>query len=183
MNASLAERRYSILQRFIPEHFTGAEIGVFKGHFSKVLLRKRPKKLFLVDPWYRLGAEWHWVKGENASTLDAFNGILHDFDQEIRAGIVVPVVEFSTTFLITAPKGSFDFVYLDSSHSYEETLAELSLVAPLLSQMGVLLGDDWHDDPTHRHYGVARAVNEYTNAGKCQHLFTPSMNQWGVKFT
>ena len=182
MNDDLARVRLNILTDYIPEGFIGAEIGVFKGHFSKVLLEKKPEKLFLIDPWYRLSDRWTWVKTENSSTLDAFNNILRDFDPYIRSGTVVPVVDFSRNFLMTAPKASFDFIYIDASHSYSDTFEEILLSQSLLKSDGVLLGDDWHDDPLHRHYGVAKAVKEFIENGICELLFAPIAGQWGVKF-
>merc|ERR1711862_814544 len=35
-------------------------------------------------------------------------------------------------------------VYLDSSHTYEETLIETELAWAVLAPGGVMLGDDWH---------------------------------------
>lgn len=183
MNEHLAELRYQILEPYIPEGFVGGEIGVFKGHFSRVLLRKKPKKLYLVDPWYRVGNSWTWVKGQNPSTLDAFNEIMRYFDAEIRAGTVVPVPEFSIEFMRIAPMHSFDLLYLDSSHSYADTVAELELARRLLKPNGVLLGDDWHIDPEHRHYGVAKAVLECVDKGEAQMLFSPKELQWGLRYT
>src|SRR5438093_2529622 len=39
----------------------GAEIGVFRGHFSDILLEKlRPSKLYLVDHWTLEGSYFDW---------------------------------------------------------------------------------------------------------------------------
>src|SRR5262249_7977252 len=54
-----------------------------------------------------------------------------------------------------------DFVYVDSSHRYEKTLQELEAVAPIIADDGVILGDDWIIEVTHRHHGLMRAVNEF----------------------
>ena len=109
------------MEPYIPEGFVGAEIGVFKGHFSRVLFRKNPKKLYLVDPWYRFGSTWQWVSNQNPSTIDAFNQIMFDFDEEIRSGVIEPIPEYSVEFLKFLPNNHLDFLYLYFSHSYEVT--------------------------------------------------------------
>lgn len=181
MNNDVAAVKFNFLSKYIPDNFIGAEIGVFKGHFSSLLLSKNPRKLFLVDPWYRLSAEWGWVRTENPSTFDAFINIMLDFKKEINEGVVIPVPDFSANFLKCAPLGCFDFVYIDSSHSYEDTLQEISLSIPLLKPGGLILGDDWHDDPSHRHFGVAKAVNKYIDSGELKQVFKPQYMQWGLR--
>jgi len=40
---------------YVPEGTIGAEVGVFRGHFSELILRRqKPKKLYLIDPWRKL---------------------------------------------------------------------------------------------------------------------------------
>jgi predicted O-methyltransferase YrrM len=103
------------------------------------------------------------------------------FAQQINARTVVQLPEFRTTFLRSTPDNSLDFIYLDSSHDYENTKMELELCFKALKPGGVLLGDDWHDDPNHRHSGVARAVREVLETGPHTSLFQPKDCQWGVK--
>ena len=182
MNDKSAQTRWAIIKDYIQPGSVGVELGVFKGHFSPYLLTAKPRTLFLVDPWYRLGANWRWVKDQDSSTLNAFQEILTRFKTEINSGTAVPVVDFSVPFLNTLSPKSLDFIYLDSSHAYEDTKNEIAAASRVLKDDGVLLGDDWRDDPQHRHYGVAKAVKEYIDAGKCTPLFNPKDCQWGVKF-
>lgn len=182
MNEQNAKDRWSVIEKYIPDNSIGVELGVFKGHLSPYFLKKNPKKLFLVDPWYRLGPEWSWVKNQDPSCLHAFQDILVNFEEQINSGVIIPVVEFSCTFLKGIDSKSLDFIYLDSSHSYEDTFNELSAASTALKDNGVLLGDDWHNDPTHRHYGVTKAVKEFVENDKCELLFEPVLAQWGVRF-
>ena len=108
--------------------------------------------------------------------------ILQTFEHQIKAGTVVPIVEFSKIFLSTAPPKYFDFIYLDTSHEYHNTIDELSLIPNILKPNGILLGDDWREDISHKHYGVTKAVKEFIAAGRCKLLFTPINLQWGVTF-
>lgn len=180
MNERSAMLRWSIIEKYIPSGGVGAEIGVFKGHLSPHFLTKSPQKMYLVDPWYRLSPTWSWVIGQDNSTLNAFNHITKLFEKEINAGIMVPVVDFSVPFLKGIAPQSLDFVYLDSSHLYEDTVKELEVCLRSLKENGVLLGDDWHDDENHRHYGVAKAVKEAIDKGMYESLFDPEYEQWGL---
>lgn len=68
----IAERRRWIL-RYAKKGGVGVEFGVFRGHFSVVILREiQPKKLYLVDPWTKLGREYFdW--GEKPEKVDYTN--------------------------------------------------------------------------------------------------------------
>jgi SAM-dependent methyltransferase len=182
MSSEDAEWRWSVIRHWVPEGGTGAELGVFKGDFSALLLRKSPKRLYLVDPWYRAAPIWSWVRNEDRSTVAALRNILERFQAEIEAGQVVPIVDYSVPFLQSLPPHSLDFCYLDSSHSYEGTVAELAAIERVLRPRGVLLGDDWREDEHHRHHGVCRAVREWLDSGRAVQLFAPENRQWGLSY-
>lgn len=180
MNASSAAQRFNIISKWLPKDAIGVEAGVFKGAFSKELV-KITRKLYLCDPWYRLSPTWNWVTNENNSTYDAFLGIMKDFENEIKAQTVIPVVDFAKNFFLTAPSAYFDFIYLDTAHAYEGTIEELELGIKILKPGGVFCGDDWHDDIHHKHYGVTKAIKEFISHGRCSLLFPPSNLQWCLK--
>jgi cephalosporin hydroxylase len=60
--------------------------------------------------------------------------------------------------------GHLDWAYVDSSHAYDHTLKELRLLARKVNASGVIAGDDWREDPSHRHHGICRAVREFITA-------------------
>jgi hypothetical protein len=166
--ARFAEERRWILS-FAKKGGIGAELGVFRGHFSEVIADElRPRKLFLVDMW-RLqseGYEWGGPYTNNGrltteqAMLDAKNRMV-PFERQTE---VVILETFSQTFIANFSSYSvekLDFVYLDTSHDYKLTLEELDLIAPLIADDGVILGDDWYPDVTHYDHGVMRAVNEW----------------------
>jgi len=57
-----------------------------------------------------------------------------------------------------------DFVYLDSTHTFEDTFSELVAIDKVLSSDGVILGDDWRPDRACKHHGVFRAVHKFTRS-------------------
>ena len=70
------ELRRPFIEQYLPKNGIGAELGVFKGVFSSVLLETtKPKKLHLIDPWYFLSTEWSW-SNELRSTVDTVLNIL-----------------------------------------------------------------------------------------------------------
>lgn len=156
--------RISFLREYIHSGSRGAELGVFTGAFTDWILALNPSVLYLVDPWYRQGSRWEWA-ADKPSTLESLVSILQLFSTEINAGIVIPVVEYSENFLRTLPKGALDWVYIDSTHAYEQTLIELLLACHVVGEDGIILGDDCNEAPKARHHGVYQAVKELEAAG------------------
>lgn len=165
--ASVARRspatdpRTPFVRTVIPKGGVGAELGVFRGHFSSVLHQHaEPIRLHLIDPWYLLTPEWHWGTGDR-STVNAVRRILKQWKSEIEDGSVVVHIGDDRDVLWSFDDESLDWAYIDSSHAYEHTLDELRILDAKLRPGGVIAGDDWHPDPSHRHHGIHRAVCEF----------------------
>jgi hypothetical protein len=139
----------------------GAEIGVHKGGFSRVLLdHARPSRLHLMDAWYLEGEEWTWGAG-NRSTIAALVNIIGHYQRELISGQVVLNIGWDLDLLPAFPDGYFDWVYLDTSHQYEQTAKELELLRTKVKATGIISGDDWYASPADPHHGVFKAVNEF----------------------
>ena len=173
--------RVPFLRSVIPPDGVGAEIGVFQGHFSGVLLREaRARTLHLIDPWYLLTPEWHWGRGDR-STVNAVRRIRRRWRREIADGRVVIHVGDDRQVLAAFPDASLDWVYIDSSHAYEHTREELDLLRHKVTTAGVIAGDDWQPDPGHPHHGVFRAVNEFVEQkGTTVIHADPTTRQWAI---
>jgi hypothetical protein len=86
--------------------------------------------------------------------------------------------------LPTFEEGYFDWMYFDTTHTYEQTVKELAMAAKLVKPDGIICGDDWRDDPSHPHYGVRRAVEEFCAASDFKLVYSsPNDRQWAVKRT
>jgi Methyltransferase domain len=170
--------------RVLAPHFepgmVGAELGVFKGAFLDHLLSSKPKHLYAVDPWYRQGPQWNWADGEK-STVRALIRILDAFAEEISAGLLEPRLELSQEFLAQLPDDSLDWVYIDTTHSYKQTLIELELSCRKVKAVGIISGDDFYSDENHVHYGVYKAVTEIVTAGKLRLLVDGDHSQFVCK--
>ena len=60
-----------------------------------------------------------------------------------------------------AGRPGLDFIYLDTSHSFEDTLRELRSCSRILAPDGVIVGDDWVPERAHPHHGVFLAVHAF----------------------
>jgi hypothetical protein len=176
-----ARTRGPIVADLLPKRGVGAEIGVYKGRFSTVLLRaSEAERLHLVDAWYLLTPEWHWGVGDR-STVNALRRILRRFRTEIEAGRVEVHVGNDLDVLRLMPDHSLDWAYIDSSHVYEHTVAELALLDRKVRPGGVIAGDDWRPDPDHPHHGVHRAVTEFLGANDYELRYADAGNrQWAI---
>ena len=161
---STRSQKCAFLSQYVVKDGVGVELGVLWGHFSEVILREfRPRTLYLVDLWD--------TQGESFDIEGAYTdfGRLRPADcyaqvKQIEArhpGVVAVVKEDAATFLSRYQGEPFDWVYVDTSHTYDDTLRELRLIAERLKPDGVILGDDWIADPWHPHYEVCRAVHTF----------------------
>ncbi|MBW4611969.1 MAG: class I SAM-dependent methyltransferase [Desmonostoc vinosum HA7617-LM4] len=183
-NIEIRNKRYRIqfIEQFLPKNGIGAELGVFKGHLSPILLEStNAKKLHLIDPWYTLKPHWLWANG-NQSTVDGLIKVLRSFKEELEDGRIVVHVGDDLQVLPTFPDKYFDWVYIDTSHAYEQTKQELQILASKVKDDGVIAGDDWRPNPSHRHHGVYKAVNEFIVSKKYEIIYSNEHNvQWAIK--
>lgn len=133
----LAEKGYTV----------GAEVGVFGGYFSEVLLKNIPNlELTCVDVW-------GWGKYQRA-------------EEECLARLAPYNVRIIKNYSVEAAKevddNSLDFVYIDAAHDYENVKADLKAWAPKVKVGGIIAGDDFYDFPSGKG-GVMRAATEFTS--------------------
>lgn len=150
-NGRLLATRFEMLD-LMPRNATVAEIGVADGDFSaEILKRCNPRTLFLIDLWssdrYRDG-----------------KGIVKDrFREQIESGQVILQPGYSTEILKDFNQETFDWVYIDTDHTYSTTAQELLLAEWVVKNDGKILGHDFCTASAGRGvvYGVVQAVNEF----------------------
>jgi methyltransferase family protein len=159
------DERSRIADMVLPKGGIGAEIGVFTGLFSRALARiTEPRMLYLVDGWETIWGErypnWGPYTAEGRlKTRTAMNAAIRR--TAFLQDRVVIVVGNGQEWLASLEDSFLDWVYLDTMHTYEGTLAELSLIAPKLKPGGVILCDDCHPDPAALHHGAFVAITEF----------------------
>jgi hypothetical protein len=162
--------RQCILDR-LPKHSTGAEIGVYKGEFSEMLVRTlQPKKLHLIDPWkFEVDPDYErsWYGGTVGKNQKSMDDIYDSVVKKFRRNF--PAVEIhrngSAQCSVNFPDGYFDWIYIDGNHQYEFVKQDLELYFAKVKPGGLVSGDDygnvgWWDD------GVTRAVDEAIGSGR-----------------
>lgn len=159
-NAStlVSERAYAILSRAMPvatrEHRQAviAEIGVYAGRLSTLILQQPWTRLLMVDLWKIMPgcdipqATWDKLR-EQAIINTSFAA---DRRQVIRGD--------SATIGNMCPSGIFDLVFIDGDHSYEGCARDILAWEHAVKPGGYFGG---HDYKHAAHPGVTQAVDEY----------------------
>ncbi len=181
----IADRRF--LAALLPKNGVGAEVGVFTGLFSTVLLEiAKPRHVYFVDPWWEvfgpLYPDWgSYTAYGKLRTRVAYEVACRRISSSAERAQTDVIVDFATSFFERMPDRIFDWVYLDSTHTYNGTVAELASVRSKLKSGAIIAGDDWQGDPSHKHHGVAKAVTEAVSRGEYEALERLPAWQWTVR--
>ena len=139
---------------------TGVEVGVFRGDYSRHLLKTwAGVHLVGVDPYIRY-PESVYKDGCNVEDMEEMrDAVIAEFGAEKRYRLVLkPSLEAVEQFA----NESLDFVYLDSNHSYESGSADLAAWWPKVRVEGIMGGHDLygrHD--RYQEADIFRAVWEF----------------------
>jgi hypothetical protein len=146
------------LIKLLPKNSVGAEIGVWKGQFSKILLDTvEPKMLYLIDPWE--GDVMSGDKnGNDIVTINLDDYFISNIIPEFSFIHNCKVLKAESNILQLFPDEHLDWVYIDGCHEYECIQHDLEVSLPKVKQGGYILGHDFNADffP-----GVVAAVNDF----------------------
>ena len=184
--ALLGNKRRGDFLELLPKGSVGAEVGVFRGHFTKhILERVRPSRLHLIDGWWRLYGEhfpnWGWyTRFGRLKTRDAYASVERTAARHDGGKSTVMHVGDAAECLRSFDDSYFDWVYIDSAHDYEHTKAVLEIVKNKVKPGGTILGHDWEENPCHVHHGVCKAVNDFMKERGWKLLKTDDFSQWCI---
>jgi hypothetical protein len=142
-----------VLLAQLPPGGVAAELGVDQGDFTQAILRlARPRQLHLVDSWA--------TKRYND---DKAQRVKDRFADQIAAGQVTLRRQLSLAAAPTFEDASLDWIYIDSSHAYGVTAAELRAYAPKIKPGGIIAGHDYSMGNWIKgfRFGVIEAVHEF----------------------
>lgn len=151
-HAKLIPSRKELLE-LLPKDGVVAELGVDKGDFSQLILSiNKPKKLHLVDFW-----------GSKRYNQDKRRKVEQMFKEQIENNKVEINLGLSTVVESSFDNEYFDWIYIDTDHSYATTIQELKLYAPKIKKGGIIAGHDyilgnWNGLVR---YGVIEAVHQF----------------------
>lgn len=152
VNTKLLTNRNKMLD-FLPNGGIVAELGVNKGEFSCEIFKKcKPEVLHLVDSWS--SERYHGGLRTIVETT---------FKEEISLGRVQIHQGSSTEVAACFTDGFFDWIYIDTDHSYNITKAELQAYKNKIKPGGIIAGHDYILGNWGRilRYGVMEAVHEF----------------------
>lgn len=175
-NWCLAPRDFLLAQ--MPRGKRGAEIGVWKGHFSANLLeRLRPEKLYLIDPWVIQASEdydgaWYHSDRMTQSDMDAVHAsVCQRFADAISRGQIEVCRKQSVESAADFEDESLDWVYIDGDHRYDAVLADLEAWYRVVKPGGMIAVDDFIDTKTWYSDEVCRAVETFVKDHPCRTVF------------
>lgn len=150
------------LMAALPKGTVGAEIGVLRGKFARIILDKaRPSLLYLVDAWsakaYDAEVDHMGAYDDQDYHEDNLDVVLETFADELCLGEVKIKRGLSVEIASRSKKQSLDWIFIDARHDYESVLADLRAWAPIVREDGMISG---HDFKT-RNSGVANAVHKF----------------------
>ena len=151
-NITMLKNRSKLLE-MLPKHGIVAELGVNRGEFSLEIMQvNQPKELHLVDAW---GSERY--HGGLRKVVE------NTFEKDIAAGRVQIHHGYSTEMASKFPDGYFDWIYIDTDHSYSVTRDELQAYKHKIKQGGIIAGHDYIQGDWGRilRYGMMEAVHEF----------------------
>lgn len=141
----------NLLIKVLPKGSRGAEIGVWKGDFSRRLVDNvAPSALYLVDPWIFCGEfSNRWYGGAVAKNQgdmdDIHRAVQHRFDDN---DIVFVVRKTSIDFFEQFEDGPLDWVYVDGDHGETAVYKDIVGAWNVIRDGGIVAGDDffWKDE-------------------------------------
>ncbi len=150
-----ALKNREVLLDLLPKSGITAELGVNKGDFSeKIIAINQPQKLHLIDIW-------NTKRYHQGLKLEIEN----KFEKEIASDKIKINYGLSTDVVSQFENGYFDWIYIDTEHSYKCTIAELELYASKIKPGGFIAGHDYMmgNWAGLTRYGVIEAVYEFCN--------------------
>jgi predicted O-methyltransferase YrrM len=151
-NCQLVMNREKLLE-LLPKDLIMAEIGVDEGKYAEQILKLcKPKQLYLIDEW----------DTERYSTAKKII-VEAKFQSEIRQDQIVVIHSKSVQAASRFDNNFFDFIYVDTDHSFLTTSAELEAYRDKMKTNGIIAGHDFTPGNVNSAiiYGVREAVYDF----------------------
>ena len=115
------------LIQLIPQNTIGAEIGIFKGEFSELLLNTaNPSLFYMIDPW-----DGNIMSGDkNRQNIEYIEGEDYYINHIVPKFLFRPQVKILRHYsyiLSIFPDNYLDWIYIDGAHEYEYVRYDLEI--------------------------------------------------------
>lgn len=133
----------------------GAEIGVWKGWYSRVLLSNNPNlKLYCIDSW---------MPYDEIQSLRKLESYYQEAKRKLLNYNAIIIRKTSLEALADIGDESLDFVYIDAAHDYENVFRDVSGWYHKVRQGGIVSGHDYDFEHRYDHLaGAVKAIDDYT---------------------
>lgn len=148
----------------------GAEIGVFRGDYSEILLSEnRNLLLYCIDPWEP------FEDNRSARNLEKHFGVTKERLAKFNARIVRKT---SAEALNDFQDELLDFVYIDAIHDYKNTYHDIAKWSRKVRVGGIVSGHDYapSDRKRGKIYGVIPAVDNYVKENNINLFITKEVD-------
>lgn len=145
------------------------EIGCWKGKSSAYMAEEIKNSGKLIDFWCVDTWEGTLTEKGHQKDPDVVTGTLYQTFLDNMSPFPLyykPLRMLSTEAAKTFDDNTFDFIYIDAGHEYEDVKADIEAWLPKLKPGGVIAGDDYNS------FKVARAVHENFTNIKSPNRFT-----------
>lgn len=101
-----------------------------------------------IDPWVPYfdekvnDAAWYREMNRAAENSSIYNLFQHNIASSGFAAVIEPRIGTTAEIAPTLPPGSFDLVFVDGSHLYQDVVVDLREAARLVRDGGLICGDD-----------------------------------------
>jgi hypothetical protein len=169
------------LVALVPKGAIWAEIGVYKGDFSQIVVDTcAPSKYYLIDNWKFDVTEQNPLE-QTTDNFANFSGRVHwqhygddgnlhqeeNYQNVLRRFSSVPAVSVirarSVEGIRSLPDGGLDVMYIDANHQYEYVLRDLAEARGKVKPGGLIFMNDFYEGPGgfEQNLGVMAAVNTF----------------------
>jgi ubiquinone/menaquinone biosynthesis C-methylase UbiE len=173
---NIKKNKRDFLLELMPKNSISAEVGVWKGEFSKKILKiVQPKELHLIDPWKFESEQiyknaWYGRKIGSQNAIDQiYDFVTKQFCQEVENNRVFIHRNLSTNTGNSFSDNYFDWVYIDGNHLYEFVKKDLELFYRKVKKGGYICGDDYEEGGWWKG-GVKKAVDEFLQKGTAKKI-------------
>ena len=147
------------------------ELGVAAGgYLFPLITQSHPKNCLAMDAWSEEVCPYY-SQDKHDRNLTHVHKIFKDVKK--WAGTSLDVVKGDHDLLVDNYEDeSFDFIYIDTDHSYKVTESCIRLWWPKVKKGGILAGHDYNS--RNKLYGVVEAVDEFVEKNNIQYFHTTS---------
>lgn len=155
------------------------ELGVANGgNLWPMLLFTHPKVCLAIDVWDTEACPYY-PQDKHDRNLKHVQRIADKIENWDGWDTDLQIIKGNHNLLVDNYEDeSFDYVYIDSDHSYEATSKDIELWWPKVKKGGILAGHDYNS--RNKLYGVVEAVNEFVENNNIEyfHLTSEYPKSW-----